>query len=51
MYAGVLNGPLEVFGAPAIANPNGIAVQGAGFTITIGVTLMTGTDSYRNFAV
>jgi filamentous hemagglutinin len=48
-FASVLNGPLEVFGAPAtviIANPNGIAVRGAGFTNTIGVTLTTGTPTF-----
>ncbi|WP_176072613.1 filamentous hemagglutinin N-terminal domain-containing protein, partial [Trinickia caryophylli] len=48
-YASVLAGPLEVFGAPAtviIANPNGIAVRGAGFTNTIGVTLTTGTPQF-----
>ncbi|VVD71273.1 tRNA nuclease CdiA-2 [Pandoraea iniqua] len=48
-YASALNGPLEVFGAPAtvvIANPNGISVQGAGFTNTIGVTLTTGTPQF-----
>ncbi|MDR3397474.1 MAG: filamentous hemagglutinin N-terminal domain-containing protein, partial [Pandoraea sp.] len=48
-YASALNGPLEVFGAPAtviIANPNGISVRGAGFTNTIGVTLTTGTPQF-----
>ncbi|VVE72747.1 tRNA nuclease CdiA-2 [Pandoraea captiosa] len=48
-YASALNGPLEVFGAPAtviIANPNGISVRGAGFTNTIGVTLATGTPQF-----
>ncbi|WP_116137857.1 filamentous hemagglutinin N-terminal domain-containing protein [Trinickia diaoshuihuensis] len=48
-FMSVLNGPLEVFGAPAtviIANPNGIAVRGAGFTNTIGVTLTTGTPRF-----
>ena len=48
-YASVLAGPLEVFGAAAtviIANPNGIAVRGAGFTNTIGVTLTTGTPQF-----
>lgn len=48
-FVSVLNGPLEVFGAPAtviIANPNGIAVRGAGFTNTIGVTLTTGTPQF-----
>ncbi|MEX3958407.1 filamentous hemagglutinin N-terminal domain-containing protein [Trinickia sp. EG282A] len=48
-YASVLAGPLEVFGAPAtvvIANPNGIAVRGAGFTNTVGVTLTTGTPQF-----
>ena len=48
-FMSVLNGPLEVFGAPAtviIANPNGIAVRGAGFTNTIGVTLTTGTPQF-----
>ncbi|VVE40534.1 two-partner secretion domain-containing protein [Pandoraea fibrosis] len=48
-YASALNGPLEVFGAPAtvvIANPNGIAVRGAGFTNTIGVTLTTGSPQF-----
>ncbi|WP_449412391.1 two-partner secretion domain-containing protein [Pandoraea soli] len=48
-YATALNGPLEVFGAPAtvvIANPNGISVRGAGFTNTIGVTLTTGTPQF-----
>ena len=48
-YASVLAGPLEVFGAAAtviVANPNGIAVRGAGFTNTIGVTLTTGTPQF-----
>ena len=48
-FMSVLNGPLEVFGSPAtviIANPNGIAVRGAGFTNTIGVTLTTGTPRF-----
>lgn len=48
-YASLLNGPLEVFGAPAtviIVNPNGIATQGTGFTNTIGVTLSTGTPQF-----
>ena len=48
-FASVLNGPLEVFGGAAtviIANPNGIAVRGAGFTNTIGVTLTTGTPQF-----
>lgn len=48
-FESVLNGPLEVFGAPAtviIANPNGIAVRGASFTNTIGVTLSTGVPSF-----
>ncbi|RKP45887.1 filamentous hemagglutinin N-terminal domain-containing protein, partial [Trinickia fusca] len=48
-FASLLNGPLEVFGAPAnviIANPNGIATQGTGFTNTIGVTLTTGTPQF-----
>ena len=48
-YASLLNGPLEVFGAPAvvvIANPNGIATQGTGFTNTIGVTLTTGMPQF-----
>ncbi|QCP52387.1 filamentous hemagglutinin N-terminal domain-containing protein [Trinickia violacea] len=48
-FATLLNGPLEVFGAPAtviIANPNGVATQGAGFTNTIGVTLTTGTPQF-----
>jgi len=48
-YASVLAGPLEVFGAAAsviIANPNGIAVRGAGFTNTTGVTLTTGAPQF-----
>ncbi|MEM5344266.1 filamentous hemagglutinin N-terminal domain-containing protein [Paraburkholderia azotifigens] len=48
-YASLLNGPLEVFGAPAtviIANPNGITTRGTGFTNTIGVTLTTGTPQF-----
>ncbi|TCK95588.1 filamentous hemagglutinin N-terminal domain-containing protein [Paraburkholderia sp. BL9I2N2] len=48
-YASLLNGPLEVFGAPAtviIANPNGITTNGTGFTNTIGVTLSTGTPQF-----
>jgi filamentous hemagglutinin len=48
-YASLLNGPLEVFGAPAtviIVNPNGISTQGTGFTNTIGVTLSTGTPQF-----
>ncbi|WP_256976331.1 filamentous hemagglutinin N-terminal domain-containing protein [Burkholderia sp. AU28863] len=48
-YASLLNGPLEVFGAPAavvIANPNGITTRGAGFTNTIGVTLSTGAPQF-----
>ena len=48
-FMSVLNGPLEVFGAAAtviVANPNGIAVRGAGFTNTIGVTLTTGTPRF-----
>nr|WKF59905.1 Toxin CdiA [Paraburkholderia busanensis] len=48
-YASLLNGPLEVFGAPAtviIANPNGITTNGTGFTNTIGVTLTTGTPQF-----
>ena len=48
-FASVLNGPLEVFGAAAaviVANPNGIAVRGAGFTNTIGVTLTTGAPQF-----
>jgi filamentous hemagglutinin len=48
-YASMLNGPLEVFGAPAtviIANPNGITTRGTGFTNTIGVTLSTGTPQF-----
>ncbi len=48
-FMSALNGPLEVFGAPAtviIANPNGIAVRGAGFTNTIGVTLTTGAPQF-----
>ncbi|MDR8920626.1 Filamentous hemagglutinin [Burkholderia multivorans] len=48
-YASLLNGPLEVFGAPAavvIANPNGITTRGTGFTNTIGVTLSTGTPQF-----
>ncbi|WP_240532610.1 filamentous hemagglutinin N-terminal domain-containing protein [Agrobacterium albertimagni] len=43
-----LNGPLEVLGARAhviIANPNGIAVDGASFRNTGGVVLSTGTAS------
>ncbi|WP_296651289.1 filamentous hemagglutinin N-terminal domain-containing protein [Paraburkholderia sp.] len=47
--ASLLNGPLEVFGAPAtviIANPNGITTQGTSFTNTIGVTLTTGTPQF-----
>ncbi|WP_256979705.1 filamentous hemagglutinin N-terminal domain-containing protein [Burkholderia sp. AU16741] len=50
-YASLLNGPLEVFGAPAtvvIANPNGITTRGAGFTNTIGVTLSTGAPQFLN---
>jgi filamentous hemagglutinin len=48
-FASLLNGPLEVFGAPAtviVANPNGITTQGAGFTNTIGVTLTTGVPQF-----
>jgi len=48
-FASALNGPLEVFGAPAtviIANPNGIATQGTAFTNTIGVTLTTGVPQF-----
>ncbi len=48
-FMSVLNGPLEVFGSAAtviVANPNGIAVRGAGFTNTIGVTLTTGTPRF-----
>ncbi|CAM2179042.1 filamentous hemagglutinin [Burkholderia latens] len=48
-YASLLNGPLEVFGAPAavvIANPNGITTRGTGFTNTIGVTLSTGVPQF-----
>ncbi len=48
-FASLLNGPLEVFGAPAtviIANPNGITTRGTGFTNTIGVTLSTGTPQF-----
>jgi len=48
-FASLLNGPLEVFGAPAtviIANPNGITTHGTGFTNTIGVTLSTGTPQF-----
>ncbi|WP_253185426.1 filamentous hemagglutinin N-terminal domain-containing protein, partial [Burkholderia plantarii] len=48
-FASLLNGPLEVFGAPAavvIANPNGITTVGTGFTNTIGVTLSTGTPQF-----
>ncbi|MBW0451058.1 filamentous hemagglutinin N-terminal domain-containing protein [Paraburkholderia phenoliruptrix] len=48
-FASLLNGPLEVFGAPAtviIANPNGITTNGTGFTNTIGVTLSTGTPQF-----
>ncbi|WP_230963458.1 filamentous hemagglutinin N-terminal domain-containing protein [Burkholderia stagnalis] len=48
-YASLLNGPLEVFGAPAtviIANPNGITTRGTGFTNTIGVTLSTGAPQF-----
>lgn len=48
-YATYLRGPLEVFGAPAnviIANPNGIATQGVGFTNTFGVTLSTGRPQF-----
>ncbi|WCM18265.1 filamentous hemagglutinin N-terminal domain-containing protein [Paraburkholderia bryophila] len=48
-YASLLNGPLEVFGAPAtviIANPNGITTNSTGFTNTIGVTLSTGTPQF-----
>lgn len=48
-YASLLNGPLEVFGAPAtvvIANPNGITTNGTAFTNTIGVTLSTGTPQF-----
>ncbi|WP_244114099.1 filamentous hemagglutinin N-terminal domain-containing protein [Burkholderia contaminans] len=48
-YASMLNGPLEVFGAPAtvvIANPNGITTRGTGFTNTIGVTLSTGAPQF-----
>ncbi|WP_232441257.1 filamentous hemagglutinin N-terminal domain-containing protein [Burkholderia ubonensis] len=50
-YASLLNGPLEVFGAPAtviIANPNGITTRGTGFTNTIGVTLSTGAPQFLN---
>ncbi|WP_080425144.1 filamentous hemagglutinin N-terminal domain-containing protein [Burkholderia ubonensis] len=50
-YASLLNGPLEVFGAPAtviIANPNGIMTRGTGFTNTIGVTLSTGAPQFLN---
>ncbi|WP_081771952.1 two-partner secretion domain-containing protein [Paraburkholderia nodosa] len=48
-FASLLNGPLEVFGAPAtviIANPNGITTRGTGFTNTVGVTLSTGTPQF-----
>ncbi|MDR6484791.1 two-partner secretion domain-containing protein [Paraburkholderia terricola] len=48
-FASLLNGPLEVFGAPAtviIANPNGITTNGTGFTNTVGVTLSTGTPQF-----
>ncbi|MCP3728377.1 filamentous hemagglutinin N-terminal domain-containing protein [Paraburkholderia sp. CNPSo 3272] len=48
-FASLLNGPLEVFGAPAtviIANPNGITTRGTGFTNTVGVTLATGTPQF-----
>jgi len=48
-FASALNGPLEVFGAPAtviIANPNGIATQGTAFTNTLGVTLTTGVPQF-----
>ncbi|WP_257010237.1 two-partner secretion domain-containing protein [Burkholderia ubonensis] len=50
-YASLLNGPLEVFGAPAtviVANPNGITTRGTGFTNTIGVTLSTGAPQFLN---
>ncbi|WP_322064856.1 two-partner secretion domain-containing protein [Burkholderia ubonensis] len=50
-YASLLNGPLEVFGAPAtviIANPNGITTRSTGFTNTIGVTLSTGAPQFLN---
>ncbi|WP_232435675.1 filamentous hemagglutinin N-terminal domain-containing protein [Burkholderia ubonensis] len=50
-FASLLNGPLEVFGAPAtviIANPNGITTRGTGFTNTIGVTLSTGAPQFLN---
>ncbi|WP_080418866.1 filamentous hemagglutinin N-terminal domain-containing protein [Burkholderia ubonensis] len=50
-YASLLNGPLEVFGAPAtviIANPNGVTTRGTGFTNTIGVTLSTGAPQFLN---
>ncbi|KVP85569.1 adhesin [Burkholderia ubonensis] len=50
-YGSLLNGPLEVFGAPAtviIANPNGITTRGTGFTNTIGVTLSTGAPQFLN---
>lgn len=48
-FASLLNGPLEVFGAPAtviIANPNGITTNGTGFTNTIGVSLSTGVPQF-----
>jgi filamentous hemagglutinin len=48
-FASVLNGPLEVFGAPAtviVANPNGVSTRGMGVTNTIGVTLSTGTPQF-----
>ncbi|WP_322053235.1 two-partner secretion domain-containing protein [Paraburkholderia bannensis] len=52
-YASLLNGPLEVFGAPAtviVANPNGITTRGTGFTNTIGVTLSTGVPQLLSSA-
>lgn len=47
--ASVLNGILEVFGAPArvvIANPNGISCSGCGFINTPRVTLTTGVPQF-----
>ncbi|NKA93517.1 hemagglutinin [Ralstonia solanacearum] len=46
-----INGTVEVFGAPAsviFSAPNGVFLQGAGFTNTPKVTLTTGTPQFLN---
>ncbi|MEB4734129.1 filamentous hemagglutinin N-terminal domain-containing protein, partial [Burkholderia contaminans] len=53
-YASMLNGPLEVFGAPAtvvIANPNGITINGGSFVNTGHVALATGNVSFNDLQI